>query len=337
MQPMLANPTRSLPGGAGWAHEVKWDGMRILADVREGRATLSARSSQDASGRFPELGRLTDHADALFDGEVVALERGVPSFSRLIHRIHARDGAAAAALAARAPVTYVVFDVLRLDGVDLTSQPWARRREVLQALDFRGAPVIVPPTYDDGAALLDATAAQGLEGVVSKRVDSPYTPGRRSPHWLKLPHRPTASVVVGGWRPETGDPGRLGALLVGRPAADGTLRFVGRVGSGLGAGQALHLNPALRDLAADSDPFTPRTPRVDARGAHWVRPELVVDVRSLGSAGLSDGRLRQPAYHGIRVDLTPDDLVADGSGPAAAVDSAADEPDAPDGPGGDRG
>ena len=169
-------------------------------------------------------------------------------------------------------MTYLVFDVLRLDGRDLTREPLSTRREVLAGLGLDDAWWQVPATYDDGAALLDATAQQGLEGVVSKRLASRYEPGLRSRAWLKFPHRHRTSWVVGGWRPETGSAGRLGALLVGEPTADGGLLYRGRVGSGIAGKVGPLLKELLEPIASDDCPFTDEVPREDARGTHWVAP-----------------------------------------------------------------
>lgn len=311
-EPMLATACEAPPSGPEWVHEVKWDGMRVLADVRGGRLRLSTRGGTDATNRFPELtGLLGVVDDAVFDGEVVSMHAGMPSFAQLSQRIHVRDASAAVRLAGTAPVTYMVFDVLRLCGTDLTDQPWRHRRALLESLPWGGsARLVVPPTYPDGDVLLAATAEQGLEGVVSKRLEGRYHPGRRSPDWRKHAHRPSRSVVVGGWRPEAGSRSRLGALLVGEPH-DGGLRFLGRVGSGLGAGAHDALMPQLRELARDVSPFDADLPAADVAGTRWVQPRLVVDVRSLGSAAPARaGRLRQPAYLGRRADLTPADLAS---------------------------
>lgn len=331
MRPMLATPATVVPAGDGWVHEVKWDGMRIVAHAVDGRVRLSTRDGRDATARFPELADLGAGLDeVVLDGEVVDLADGLPSFHRLITRIHATP-ALAQRLARSAPVTYMAFDVVRLGGRDLYDVPLSARRELLEAIGAPGTRARLSPTYTDGASLRDATREQGLEGTVSKRLDSGYEPGRRSPDWLKLAHRPTRSVVVGGWRPETGGGRRVGALLVGVPAAGGSLAFVGRVGSGLSDAAERDLRARLSDLGADADPFDPAVPGVDARGARWVRPEVVVDVRSLG--GISDPgadgapagagpRLRQPVYVGLRADLAPDDLRADArpAGPAESED-----------------
>jgi bifunctional non-homologous end joining protein LigD len=205
------------------------------------------------------------------------------------------------------PVTLMVFDLLRLFGTDLRTQPWSARRELLDSLDLEGRSWTVPPVYDDGAELLAATKAQGLEGIVSKRRSAPYATGRRSPDWRKTAHRATRSVVVGGWRPEVGaSSSRLGSVLVGLPDGRGGWRYAGRVGAGLAgsAGEALAMR--LRPLRRDDSPFSDEVPGLDARGTTWVEPRLVIEVRALELT--SQHRLRQPSFLGVRSDLTPEDL-----------------------------
>jgi bifunctional non-homologous end joining protein LigD len=312
MRPMLASQGTAIPSGPQWAHEVKWDGMRVLADVDDGRLALLSRNGNDVTTSFPELGILAGPGmpdDMLLDGEVVSLVSGLPSFSVLAERMHVSDVRKARRLAAKAPVTFMVFDLLRLHGVDLTSRQLAERRSALERIGLGGTSVQVPPTYDDGAALQVATLEQGLEGVVSKRLSSTYNPGRRSTDWLKFAHRMSISVVIGGWRPETGSAHRLGAVLVGTPTPQGLL-YLGRVGSGLAGKEQERVLAALRDLTDDSSPFADEIPTVDALGTTWVRPELVVDVQALELS--AQGRLRQPAYRGLRPDLTPDDLRNEG-------------------------
>lgn len=306
ISPMLATSSARVPSGPEWVHEVKWDGMRVLADVHDGRLTLTSRNGNDVTTAYPELAPLaTLYADVLLDAEIVAFDHGVPSFGALAERMHVRSPKKAAALAASRPVTLMVFDLLRLFGSDLTSQPWLARRQLLERLDLEGPRWQVPPTYDDGEQLLEATAEQGLEGVVSKRRTSAYLPGRRSSDWVKIPHRPLVSAVVGGWRPETGSDSRLGAVLVGIPSENG-LEFVGRVGSGLAGRAGVTMRQALIPLAVEQSPFASALPREDALGARWVRPEVVVDVRALGRS--SGGRLRQPSFIGMRPDLRPSDV-----------------------------
>ncbi|PZU50038.1 MAG: DNA ligase [Arsenicicoccus sp.] len=323
MRPMLATPGEippRPPTGPAWVHEIKWDGIRLLAEVQDGRLRLLTRGERDIAHAFPELAGLTEVADdLLLDGEAVCLVEGRPSFAHVVERVHVGRGAAAQRLALARPATYIAFDLLRLDGLDLTALPWTARRQALEQLLEDVPGVQLSPVYDDGAMLLTATRDQHLEGVVSKRRDAAYQPGRRSSAWLKFPHRGRVSVVVGGWRPETGRPGRLGAVHVGLPlrgpggmplrAADGSLllRYRGRVGSGLAGRAGEHLQQLLADVPAGDYPFDAPIPHAESRGSTWVEPRLVVDVAALDAERTTD-RLRQPSFQGVRPDLGPDDV-----------------------------
>ncbi len=309
MRPMLATKGDHVPTGDGWSHEVKWDGMRILADISAGsRAAgtrLTSRNENDVTAAWPDVARspLGDR-DLLVDGEVIALnDAGVPDFRVLQERMHVRNARTVARLVEQVPVTFMVFDLLRLDGRDLTAEPLVERRARLAEL-LDGSAWQVPPSYDDGAMLHEVTLAQGLEGIVSKRLASPYRPGERSAQWLKLAHRHRLSYVVGGWRPQEGTTDRLAALLVGEPTPDGLL-YRGRVGSGIGAKAARVLTEAVAGLARADSPFDDDVPRVDASGTSWLEPVLVVDV---DTHGRGHQRLRQPSYRGLRLDLSPEDL-----------------------------
>jgi len=307
MRPMLATRGTSVPKGPDWLHEVKWDGMRVLVEVRAGRLRIFSRNENDVTVSFPELqglGEAVGH-DLLLDGEVVAFADGVPSFGALAERMHVASARKAAALVESCPVTLLVFDLLAVDGTDLTGRPLSERRERLEALGLAGVHWQVPAAYDDGAMLMQATQAQRLEGVVSKRRSSVYVPGRRTPDWLKFPHRATTSYVVGGWRRETGSGSRLGAVLVGEPGPDG-LAYRGRVGSGIAGRTGQRLLELLAPLETDASPFADTVPKVDAQGTTWVRPELVVDIAALGVT--TAGRLRQPSFLGVRTDVGAEDL-----------------------------
>ena len=309
MRPMLATRGRQVPSGREWLHEVKWDGIRVLVEVTGGVLRLWTRNENDVTVAYPELRGLRDGPlqghDALLDGEIVALSDGVPRFSAIADRMHVRNAHRAEQLAEVNPVTLLVFDLLRLHGEDLMGRPLSERRARLEALDLAGTSWQVPATYDDGAMLLSATEQQGLEGIVSKKRGSSYVPGRRSTDWLKFPHRPTLSYVVGGWRLETDSESRLGAVLVGQPTRQG-LAYRGRVGSGIAGSVGQSLVERLAPLTSDRSPFCDEVPRVDAKGTMWVRPEVVVEIASLG---LTPGmRLRQPSYLGVRDDLRPSDL-----------------------------
>ncbi|MDO9497695.1 MAG: non-homologous end-joining DNA ligase [Nocardioides sp.] len=309
MRPMLATKGTHVPSGAEWSHEVKWDGVRILADAGAdpaGRVRMTSRNDNDVTAAWPELcesplgGR-----DLLVDGEVIALnERGVPDFRVLQDRMHTRNATTARRLSQQVPATFMVFDLLRLDGSDLIDLPLEKRREVLSGLDLGDSTWQVPASYDDGAMLFDATLQQGLEGIVSKRLSSRYVFGQRTPHWLKFAHRHRLSYVVGGWRPQEGTTSRLGAVLVGEPTAAG-LMYRGRVGSGIGGKASAALSDLLAPLARADSPFADDVPRVDTLGTHWVEPRVVIDV---DTHGVGYTRLRQPSYQGVRHDLAAEDL-----------------------------
>jgi len=202
------------------------------------------------------------------------------------------------------PAALMVFDLLRLDGEDLTGRPLEERRALLEGLPLGESTWQVPAAYDDGGMLFDATLQQGLEGVVSKRRGSRYRFDSRSEDWRKLAHRHRGSFVVGGWRAQTGTTDRLASLLVGEQTPDGLL-YRGRVGSGIAGATSTRLAALMAPLAATSSPFADEVPRVDADGTFWVEPRVVVDV---DTHGLGYTRLRQPSFQGVRNDLSPEDL-----------------------------
>lgn len=297
---MLATPG-TLPSGPDWLFEVKWDGMRLLADVAEGRLRLTTRTERDVTTHFPELADLVGLApDVLLDGEVVLLDGGVPSFAALADRIH---GPADPHTVPARPVTYMAFDILRLYGVPLLDRPLDERRATLERLDLTvAAQLSLSPAYTDGAALWEATRQRGMEGVVAKRRDGVYRPGRRSPGWTKAAHRHAQVCLVGGWRPEKNSARRIGALLLGIPDGSGGLRYAGRVGSGL-AGDTVQRVLRDRLVTVPAPPFGEPVPRPDATGARWCEPLTVVEVSHLGHT--NGGRLRQPVFRGLRDDLEP--------------------------------
>jgi bifunctional non-homologous end joining protein LigD len=290
---------------------VKWDGVRVLVDVRDGHVRMTSRNGNDVTPAWPDLSDppLGDR-DLLVDGEVIALnERGVPDFRVLQHRMHLRNPREVARLVRTVPATLMVFDLLRLDGVDLSDRPLEERRARLEELPLAESRWQVPTAYDDGEMLFEATLMQGLEGVVSKRRTSRYRFDARSEDWRKLAHRHRGSFVVGGWRPQVGTSHRLAALLVGQPTADGLI-YRGRVGSGIAGATSTRLTTLLEPLARGSSPFADEVPRLDAQGTFWVEPRVVVDV---DTHGLGYERLRQPSFVGVRDDLSPEDLAG---GPA---------------------
>ncbi|MFT3874728.1 MAG: DNA ligase [Nocardioides sp.] len=308
MRPMLATRGHHVPESADWVHEVKWDGMRVLADLDasrgDRRVRLTSRTERDVTVSFPELLGLPGD-DLLLDGELVALVDGRPSFGTLADRMHVSRVDRAARLATEIPTTFLVFDLLRLSGRDLTREPLWRRRELLEQLELAGDHWLVPETHPDGAMLFEATRQQDLEGIVSKQWASRYDFGTRTRRWLKFPHRRRESYVVGGWRPEVDSTSRLGAVLVGQPTSEGLL-YRGRVGSGLAGRVGQRLLDSLLSIGRPTSPFADEVPTIDAAGTRWVEPLLVVEVEALGLSGQQ--RLRQPSYRGLRPDLGPEDL-----------------------------
>ncbi|WP_203916159.1 non-homologous end-joining DNA ligase [Rugosimonospora africana] len=295
-----------LPSGPGWAYEFKWDGVRVIATVERGTLRLRARSGAEVTAAYPELAPLGAVLDqAVLDGEIVVLdEDGRPSFTALAERMHVREAGRAARFAATRPVTYMIFDLLALDGLDLTGRSYADRRAALEDLDLSARRWLVPPRFDDGDATLAAADEYALEGVVAKRLSAPYRPGTRSPDWVKYKREHTADLVVGGWRRGART---IGALLVGTARPDGRLEFRGRVGGGISAAKERDLLAALRPLIVPSSPFASPLPREDARDAVWVRPQVVVEVR-YGQV-TADHRLRFPRLERLRTDKSPEECV----------------------------
>ncbi|MEO7556685.1 MAG: non-homologous end-joining DNA ligase, partial [Acidimicrobiales bacterium] len=282
----------------------------------DGSVQLRSGNGADATASYPELAALgagaPGHAVVL-DGEVVAFDDdGRPSFGRLQQRMHVSSPADAARRASVVPVVYVVFDLLALDGVDAMELPYVDRRRLLHGLiPAAGAGWLRPEhRVDHGAELLAAAAEQGLEGVMAKRLDSPYLPGKRSNAWVKVKVRRRQELVVGGWQPGEGNrSGFLGSLLLGH-YDEGRLRFAGKVGTGFSSSELDRLGGLLDALAVAESPFDPPPPRLVARTARWVRPELVAEVEFAEWTG--DGILRHPSYLGLRGDKTPSDVVREG-------------------------
>ncbi len=292
--PMLATAAERLPSGAGWSFEPKWDGYRAIVTIAAGEARLLSRNGNDLSERFAPLARAVVQAvrspSAVLDAEVCALdEQGRSSFS-LLQR-------------GEGDLTLVVFDLLELDGEPLVHEPLRRRREALAiAVPSDQGGVIVSPAFDDGEALLRVAAEQGLEGVIAKRLDSRYQPGRRSPDWRKVKLKGRQELVVAGYTRGRGRrAGTLGALLLGVRDGSG-LRFVGSVGTGFDDAELERLSRLLRPLERETSPFAtaPRLPRVRKGDVVWVEPDLVVEVSF--AEWTREGLLRAPVYIGRRED-----------------------------------
>jgi len=300
MAPMLAtHGSVERLNSVVWAFEGKWDGYRLLVDADHGALELRSRSGRDVTREFPQLEALAaDLADhhVILDGEVVALdESGVPSFGAMQNR------------AAGANIEFWAFDVLQLDGRPLLRAKYSDRRRILEMLAAGGGLIVPEQIPGDGAEALEYARSRRWEGVVAKKRDSTYQPGRRSQSWVKDKLWLTQEVVIGGWR--AGEGGRtsgIGALLIGVPG-DGGLDFAGRVGTGFTDKDLAALKKTLAPLHTDESPFTAALTGPDAKGVTYVRPELVGEVRY--SERTSDGRLRQPSWRGMRPDKSPDEVV----------------------------
>ena len=307
--PMLAKPSPHglPPDDERWSFEIKWDGVRALAYSEPGRIRFESRNRNDISAAYPELkalNRALSSHRAILDGEIVAFDTSShpprPSFGRLQGRMHIASEAAARRRMKDTPVHYVVFDLLWLDGHSLMELPYEERRARLMELELQGAHWQTPDhVVGNGAAVLAASLENGLEGVVAKKLDSPYLPGRRSPCWLKVKNVVREDVVVGGWIPGEGKRReRIGALLVGVPD-EGRLRYAGRVGTGFTEAELDRLAKVLE--RRDDSPFdgSPQPPR----GAVYVQPTRMAEVEF--TEWTSDGMLRHPSYKGLREEAPP--------------------------------
>src|SRR5918995_735207 len=265
LEPMLAR-TGPLPrDDRDWAFEIKWDGVRAIAFVQGGRLRLQARSGRDVTPRYPELRPIAEALagrEVILDGEVVAFDGARPSFQKLQSRLHLASDHAIRRLARDDPVHYIAFDLLYLDGRSLLDLRYDERRARLAELELQGPTWQAPAHHvGDGAALLELTRAQRLEGVIAKRLDCPYTPGRRTSAWVKVKNVGSTDVVIGGWLPgEGGRSGRLGALVIGIPDEEGVLHYAGRVGTGFTQAELGRLGGMLEELARADSPFEGRQP-----------------------------------------------------------------------------
>jgi bifunctional non-homologous end joining protein LigD len=306
--PMLAK-LGSLPSDEQrYGFEIKWDGIRAISYYEPGRFRIESRNLNDITPQYPELrrlGRELGSRDAVLDGEIVAFDdRGRPSFERLQQRMHLTRDAEIRRRAETVPVQYMLFDVLYLEGRSLMGHSYEERREALESMGLEG-PSWQTPRYHrgEGAALLEASARQGLEGVVAKRLDSRYAPGQRSSAWIKVKNKQRQELVIGGWLPEKDRPERLGALLAGYHDEQGKFRYAGRVGTGWDAKERARLEKLLAPLARNRSPFEEKR---GPRGARYVEPRLVAEIEF--TEWTNEQMLRHPSYKGL-VDRDPEDVM----------------------------
>lgn len=300
--PMLATLAETVPAGEGWLYEVKWDGYRALATMRNGELDLRSRNDNSFLDRFPTVVAALERAlrtpDCVLDGEVVAIdEDGRATFSAMQQ---AAEGT---------KYVYVAFDLLEVEGEPLVELPLLERRERLRdVLDLRRRGVQLSEPFDDGEALFAAAEQQGFEGIMAKRADSRYLPGKRSRDWLKIKTHGRQELVVAGWTKGQGRRSQgFGSLVLGVQEPEG-LRWAGNVGTGFDDAEIARLLERLEPLRREGSPFaeTPKMPKVRKGDVVWVEPELVAEVRF--AEWTHDGRLRAPVYQGLREDKTPGEV-----------------------------
>jgi bifunctional non-homologous end joining protein LigD len=292
---MLATLSPSIVEGPKWVFEEKYDGIRAVAGSERGRVKMWSRMLQDLTGGFPHVVAAVEalgNGDLIIDGELVALdEKGVSRFQLLQRR----------GIAGARATRYAVFDLLEQDGRSLMSRPLRERRAALEALiGRRTAPIFISRRLiRDGRVAYREAKRLGWEGIIAKDEGSPYQPGVRSPYWRKVKVRKESEFVIGGYTPPKGGRQHLGALLVG--LYDGPrLRYVGKVGTGFTQDTLVMLAAKLGKLRTQKSPFDPPPP---IRDASWVRPKLVAQLAY--AEWTADGKLRQPAFLGLRTDKDP--------------------------------
>jgi len=308
VKPMLATLVDRPFDRRGWAFEVKWDGYRTLAEIRNGRVRLYSRRGNDQNERFPTVAEALrgSSRDALFDGEIVALNsRGRPDFQKLQN---ARGPS-------EAPIVYYVFDVLYAAGHDLRGLPLRRRRAILErVLPVSPSVRLSEAVERAGRAFFRAAERSGLEGVLAKNLSSPYLPGVRSLDWLKIKTRKRQEAVIAGFTAPRGSRQFFGSLVLG-VYTDGEMVYIGRVGTGFGQGRLEDVYGKMRTLVTDRCPF-PRRPRIGLP-VTWVEPRLVGEVEF--AEWTAEGRMRQPVFVGLRDDKEARDVRRERARPASGT------------------
>jgi bifunctional non-homologous end joining protein LigD len=322
INPMLAVLSTLPPDPKPYSFEFKWDGVRAITYFDGRRLSMESRNLLDITPRYPELHPLAESLRgrrAILDGEVVALdEKDRPSFPLLQQRMHVRDSGAVQRLMKQVPVYYIIFDVLYLDDQITMPLPFKRRRAMLEGLKLSGPSWRTSPAVEgDGKSLYETAAAHAMEGIVAKKLDSPYEPGRRSPNWLKIKIVQSQELVVGGWCPEKGNnPERIGCLLLGYYEQK-KLRYAGKVGTGFTNETHRQFVDLLKKLQRPTSPFADKVPNSNAI---FVEPKLVVEVdyRRWPNGGL----IQQASYKGLRTDKKASQVIKEERVPATEVAKA---------------
>lgn len=313
IRPMLALAGELPKSDTGWAYEFKWDGVRAMVYVDGGRVRALTRNDLSLAATFPELRDIGLHLGsrtAILDGEIVALDKaGRPNFGTLSKRLHVTSKTAIEKLTRSTPASFFAFDLLYLEGRSLVRLPYDERRRLLESLKLTGETFATPPSLTNlsGSTVLRIAEERGLEGVVIKRRRAPYSPGQRNGDWIKVKNFHTQEVVIGGWTRGQGErEGSLGALLLGVQTDDG-LAYVGKVGTGFSAATRKELLDLLVPLARKTTPFTTPLTHAETVLAHFVRPQVVGEVRF--AEWTKDSHLRQPSWRGLRPDKSAKEVV----------------------------
>lgn len=301
----------SPPDNPDYAVEMKFDGLRAICICRNQHCRIYSRTRREITGSFPEIAAaLTDRArgrDLVLDGEIVTQGLdGAPSFGLLQRRMHVMRPSRA--LLAAVPAQLFLFDVLTDDTGDVTGLSYLARRDRLQALEYTSAPIQTPPHWlgIEADRLIDAARENGLEGIVSKRISSRYTPGRRSPHWIKTPIRRRTDAIVAGWTTGTGaSADTFGGLVLAAHRPDGRLVHIGNVGTGFTMATRRALRGQLDEIASPEPVFALMPARGRIGAVHFVEPRLVGSVEYREYSG---GALRHPSWKGLRTDVAPENV-----------------------------
>lgn len=315
IKPMLAKSAALPEDDHNFSYEIKWDGIRAIAYIQPNQLRVFSRNSLDLTAQYPELQQLIiecNNHSLILDGEIVAFNtEGRPSFELLQQRMNLVSAKSIKKIMQHIPVTYIIFDILSFNGDLLLDQKYTDRRSKLESLKLSGSHWQVPDyTVGSGEAMLAATRALGLEGIIAKRLDSAYHPGQRSGDWLKIKNVARQELIIGGWVPGKGNrQGTIGALLVGyydhTPEKANQLQqpqqliYAGKVGSGFNKTILDKLQQSLKPLLRHSSPFNEDTPR----DAQFVEPCLVGEFAF--TEWTSNHTLRHPVFKGFRTDKDP--------------------------------
>ena len=305
--PMLAKAGQMPSRQEEYGFEIKWDGIRVILYYTNGLVTLLSRNLLDITNQYPEISSFKpgDGIDTLIiDGEIIATdEQGRPSFSRLQHRMGVVSPALIKKLAKEIPTTLVIFDILHINGCSLLDHTYLERRKTLDSLELNGPTWQAPGyTQGEGTAMLEACQRMGLEGIVAKRLNSRYVPGKRPGTWLKIKNQLRQELIIGGWTPGQGArSGKIGALLVG---ISQQLVYAGSVGTGFTEAMLSNLSKTLEPLTRKTNPFTGPPPK---NTSVFTEPVLVAELEF--TEWTPHGTLRHPSFKGLRYDKDPKDIV----------------------------